>query len=50
MQNLTTKMHANAKLIEGFQIILDDGEAHSTIVDLAPELGTGLGIVRLSSA
>ncbi len=40
---MTTKMHANAKLIEGFQIILDDGEAHSTIVDLAPDLGTGLG-------
>jgi uncharacterized OsmC-like protein len=40
---LTTKMHANAKLIEGFQIILDDGEAHSTVVDLAPEQGIGLG-------
>ncbi len=43
MQNLTTKMYANAKLIEGFQIMLDDGESHSTIVDLAPDLGTGLG-------
>ena len=43
MENLTTKMHANAKLIEGFQIILDDGESHSTIVDLAPDQGTGLG-------
>jgi uncharacterized OsmC-like protein len=40
---LTTKMYANAKLIEGFQIILDDGESHSTIVDLAPDLGTGFG-------
>ena len=36
-------MYANAKLIEGFQIILDDGESHSTNVDLAPDLGTGLG-------
>jgi uncharacterized OsmC-like protein len=36
-------MFANAKLIEGFQILLDDGEAHGTIVDLAPDLGTGLG-------
>ena len=36
-------MYANAKLIEGFQIVLDDGKASSTIVDLAPELGTGLG-------
>jgi len=40
---LTTKIYANAKLIEGFQIALDDNEAHSYIVDLAPDLGTGLG-------
>jgi len=40
---LTTKIVANAKLIEGFQIALDDNEAHSYIVDLAPDLGTGLG-------
>ena len=43
MQNLATKMYANAKLIEGFQILLDDNEAHSCVVDLAPDLGTGLG-------
>jgi uncharacterized OsmC-like protein len=36
-------MYANAKLIDGFQIILDDGETHSTVVDLPPDLGTGLG-------
>ncbi len=36
-------MYGNAKLVEGFQIMLDDGESHSTIVDLAPDLGTGLG-------
>ena len=36
-------MYANAKLIESFQIVLGNGDAHSTIVDLAPELGTGLG-------
>jgi hypothetical protein len=40
---LTTKIVANAYLIEGFQIMLDDNEAHSYIVDLAPDLGTGLG-------
>ncbi|MGA2680459.1 MAG: OsmC family protein [Candidatus Bathyarchaeia archaeon] len=40
---MTTKIYANAKLIDGFQIMLDDGEAHSTVVDLAPDLGTGLG-------
>jgi uncharacterized OsmC-like protein len=36
-------MYANAKLIEGFQILLDDNEAHSYVADLAPDLGTGLG-------
>ena len=40
---MTTKITANAKLIEGFQVMLDDGEVHSTVVDLAPELGTGFG-------
>ncbi len=44
---MTTKIVANAKLIEGFQIMLDDGEAHSYIVDLAPNLGTGLGATAL---
>jgi len=46
MRNLT-KMYANAKLIEGFQILLDDNEAHSYVVDLAPDLGTGLGTSSL---
>jgi uncharacterized OsmC-like protein len=40
---LTTKIYANAKLIEGFQILLDDNESHSYVVDLAPDMGTGLG-------
>ena len=44
---MTTKIYANAKLIEGFQIALDDNEAHSYIVDLAPDLGTGLGATSL---
>jgi uncharacterized OsmC-like protein len=44
---LTTKIHANAKLIEGFQIALDDNDAHSYIVDLASDLGTGLGATSL---
>ena len=44
---MTTKMVANAKLIEGFQIMLDDGKSHSYIVDLAPDLGTGLGASSL---
>jgi len=41
------KMKAKAKLIEGFQIILDDGHSHSIVVDLPPELGTGLGPTSL---
>jgi len=44
---LTTKIYANAKLIEGFQIAFDDNEAHSYIVDLAPDLRTGLGATSL---
>ena len=44
---MTTKIIANAKLIEGFQIALDDNEAHSYIVDLEPELGTGFGATSL---
>ena len=44
---MTTKIYANAKIIEGFQILLDDNEAHSYVVDLAPGLGTGLGASSL---
>ena len=44
---MTTKINANAKIIEGLQIMLDDNEAHSYIVDLAPDLGTGLGASAL---
>lgn len=40
---MTTKIHANAKLIEGFQIFLDDGKSHGYVADLAPDVGTGLG-------
>lgn len=44
---MATKIYANAKLIEGFQILLDDNESHSYIVDLAPDVGTGLGASAL---
>ena len=44
---MTTKICTNAKLIEGFQILLDDNETHSYVVDLAPDLGTGLGASAL---
>jgi uncharacterized OsmC-like protein len=46
VENLV-KMNAKAKLVEGFQIVLDDGHSHSVVVDLPPELGTGLGPTSL---
>jgi len=42
-----TKINARAKLIKGFQIVLDDGHSHSVVVDLPPDLGTGLGPTSL---
>lgn len=41
------KMNATAKLVEGYQIVLDDGYSHSIVVDLPPDLGTGLGPTSL---
>ena len=41
------KINAKAKLIEGFQIVLDDGHSHAIVVDLPPDLGTGLGPTSL---
>ena len=41
------KMNAKARLVKGFQIVLDDGHSHSVVVDLPPELGTGLGPTSL---
>lgn len=41
------KINAKAKLVEGFQIVLDDGYSHAIIVDLPPDLGTGLGPTSL---
>jgi uncharacterized OsmC-like protein len=41
------KITARAKLVEGFQIVLDDGYSHSIVVDLPPDLGTGLGPTSL---
>jgi putative redox protein len=44
---LSEKIHAGAKLIEGFQIALDDGYSHVVVVDLPPDLGAGLGPTSL---
>ena len=41
------KMNAKAKLIEGFKIVLDDGYSHAIVVDLPPDLGTGMGPTSL---
>jgi uncharacterized OsmC-like protein len=41
------KMNATAKLVKGFQIVLDDGYSHAIVVDLPPDLGTGLGPTAL---
>jgi len=41
------KMNAKAKLVKGFQIVLDDGHSHAVVVDLPPELGTGMGPTSL---
>jgi uncharacterized OsmC-like protein len=41
------KINAKAQLIKGFQIALYDGASHRVVVDLPPELGTGLGPTAL---
>ena len=41
------KINAKAQLIQGFQIALYDGYSHRVVVDLPPDLGTGLGPTAL---
>jgi putative redox protein len=41
------KINARAELIQGFQIALYDGASHRVLVDLPPDLGTGLGPTSL---
>jgi uncharacterized OsmC-like protein len=41
------KINAQAQLIQGFQIALYDGYSHRVVVDLPPDLGTGLGPTAL---
>jgi len=40
-------INARAQLIKGFQIALYDGASHRVVVDLPPDLGTGLGPTSL---
>jgi uncharacterized OsmC-like protein len=43
-ETVTTKLHATAQLIHGFQIALDDGRSHSAMVDQPVTAeGTDLG-------
>ena len=46
-ETLTTKLHANAKLIQDFRIALDNGRSHSLIVDQPGEMSPGLGATPL---
>jgi uncharacterized OsmC-like protein len=43
----SVKINAKAQLIQGFQIALYDGHSHRVLVDLPPDLGTGLGPTAL---
>jgi putative redox protein len=43
----SVKIRARAQLIQGFQIALYDSYSHRVVVDLPPELGTGLGPTSL---
>jgi putative redox protein len=42
-ETLTKKLYANAQLIRGFQIALDNGRSHTVIVDQPADTGTNLG-------
>ena len=44
---MTDKLNATARLIQGFQIALDDGRAHSVLVDLPSETTEGFGPTSL---
>jgi putative redox protein len=37
------KLHARARIIQGFEIVLDNGRAHSFVVDQPGESSPGLG-------
>ncbi len=42
-----TIVNSKAKLIEEFRIAVDDGRAHSVVLDLPPEIGTDRGPTAL---
>lgn len=40
---MVEKLHSTARLGKGLRIAVDDGRAHSIILDLPPDLGTDMG-------
>jgi len=44
---MKTKLHSTARLIKDLRIAVDDGRAHSVLLDLPPELGTNMGPTAL---
>jgi uncharacterized OsmC-like protein len=50
VRNVLTILHASAKLVKGYRIDVDDGEAHAFCLDLEPPKGTGMGPSALELA
>lgn len=44
------KLHATAKLVKDFRLVVDDGRAHSICLDLPPKLGSDMGPTALECA
>lgn len=44
------KLHANAKLVKDFRIVLDDGTGHGMVIDLPADQGMGIGPSALELA
>jgi len=47
---LTQKLHATAKLVQGFRLAVDNGRFHSVCLDLPPDEGTNMGPTALELA
>lgn len=47
---MTQKLHATAKLVQGFRLAVDNGRFHSVCLDLPPDEGTNVGPTALELA
>ncbi len=47
---MTQKLHATAKLVQGFRLAVDNGRFHSVCLDLPPDEGTNMGPTALELA